>query len=117
MLAASLHTPAARVGEQDMNLRQRQLLASFCRLLGDDVRIEPPIAPRQSPVPGIQLALPSAPRLREILGLLLAGDGEKQIAAKLKLSRHTVHQYVKAIYKHFEVSSRGELLAMWVKRE
>jgi DNA-binding CsgD family transcriptional regulator len=27
------------------------------------------------------------------------------------LSRHTVHDYVKALHRHFGVSSRGELLA------
>ena len=46
---------------------------------------------------------------------LLAGDSEKQVAAKLGLSRHTIHVYVKQLYKHYEVSSRAELLAQWVK--
>lgn len=59
---------------------------------------------------------PMAPRLRQTLDLLLVGDGEKQIAGKLKISPHTVHQYVKSVYKRFGVSSRAELLALWVRK-
>lgn len=51
------------------------------------------------------------PRLQQTLDELLAGSSEKQIAAKLELSRHTIHNYVKALHQRFEVSSRGELLA------
>jgi DNA-binding CsgD family transcriptional regulator len=54
-------------------------------------------------------ALP--PRLTQTLNELLAGSSEKQIAAKLDLSRHTIHNYVKALHQRFGVSSRGELLA------
>ena len=34
------------------------------------------------------------PRLRKVMQHLLDGDGEKQVAAKLGLSKHTVHEYV-----------------------
>jgi DNA-binding CsgD family transcriptional regulator len=54
-------------------------------------------------------ALP--PRLTQTLNELLAGSSEKQIALKLELSRHTIHNYVKALHQRFGVSSRGELLA------
>jgi DNA-binding CsgD family transcriptional regulator len=57
-----------------------------------------------------------APRLRQTLAGLLDGDSEKQVAAKLGLSRHTVHLYVGAIYRHFGVHSRGELLALLLRR-
>lgn len=57
-----------------------------------------------------------APRLRQTLDCLLEGDSEKQIALRLGLSRQTIHDYVKALYRHFDVSSRGELLALWVRR-
>jgi len=52
-----------------------------------------------------------APRLAQTLDELLAGSSEKQIAHKLDLSRHTIHNYVKALHQRFGVSSRGELLA------
>jgi hypothetical protein len=51
------------------------------------------------------------PRLTQTLAALLEGMSEKQIAMKLQLSQHTIHNYVKALHQRFEVSSRGELLA------
>jgi DNA-binding CsgD family transcriptional regulator len=54
------------------------------------------------------------PRLKKVLKQLLEGDSEKQVAYKLGLSPHTVHEYVKDIYRELEVSSRGELLAQFV---
>jgi len=54
-------------------------------------------------------ALP--PRLTQTLNELLSGSSEKQIALRLELSRHTIHNYVKALHQRFGVSSRGELLA------
>ena len=56
------------------------------------------------------------PRHREVLKHLVEGDSEKQVALKLRLSRHTVHEYVKALYRKVGVSSRGELLALFVQR-
>jgi DNA-binding CsgD family transcriptional regulator len=58
---------------------------------------------------------PLSKRQRETLELLLAGNAEKQIAARLNISRHTVHVYVKSLYKRFDVNSRPELLAKWVR--
>jgi DNA-binding CsgD family transcriptional regulator len=58
--------------------------------------------------------LPS--RWRQTLDCLLEGDSEKQVAARLRISRQTVHQYVKNLYRHFGVSSRGELLAFFLRR-
>jgi len=51
------------------------------------------------------------PRLRQTLQLLLAGNSEKEAATTLGLSRATLHKYVTALYRHFHVSSRPELLA------
>ena len=56
------------------------------------------------------------PRQLEVLRALQAGKSEKEAAAKLGLSRHTIHVHVKAIYKRFAVNSRAELLSLWVKR-
>ena len=52
------------------------------------------------------------PRLREVLALLARGLSEKQIAAELDLSAHTVHDHVKALHRRLGVQSRGELLAL-----
>jgi DNA-binding NarL/FixJ family response regulator len=67
---------------------------------------------------GRQLALPetdSEPehlphRLQQVLACLLQGDGEKQIARRLGISRHTVNRHVQRLYRRFNVHSRGELL-------
>lgn len=70
-----------------------------------------PLARFADPSPA---ALP--PRPRQVLRCLLEGDGDKQIAARLRLSPHTVNEYVKVIFAHFGVQSRPELLARWLKR-
>lgn len=88
--------------------RRRRLLAEFCRVIGAHVGGE---NGRSSVADGLQLS----PRLRQTLEALTQGDSEKQIAAKLKVSPHTIHVYVKQLYKRFNVSSRGELLALFVR--
>jgi DNA-binding CsgD family transcriptional regulator len=56
------------------------------------------------------------PRVRETLQCLQEGDSEKQAAARMGLSVPTVHQYVTALYRHYQVSSRAELLARVLRR-
>ena len=41
----------------------------------------------------------------------MQGSSEKQIAFQLGLSQHTVHHYVQALHRRFDVASRAELLA------
>jgi DNA-binding CsgD family transcriptional regulator len=55
-----------------------------------------------------------SPRLGDVLRGLARGLSEKQLADELQLSQHTVHDYVKALYRRIGVSSRGELLARLV---
>ena len=57
-----------------------------------------------------------APRPRQVLACLLEGDSDKLVALRLRLSRHTVNEYTKLIYRHFGVRSRNELLARWIRR-
>jgi DNA-binding CsgD family transcriptional regulator len=96
-------------GERDFSLRDRVLLrevqAAIVPLIGG------PLAPQGEPSPA-----DLAPRVRQVLRCLLEGDGDKQIAARLGLTRHTVNQYAKALFRHFGVESRAELLARWVRR-
>jgi DNA-binding CsgD family transcriptional regulator len=90
--------------------KKRRLVAMFCKMLGDqaqDAGGEPPQSLTTEPL---------SPRQRQTLELLLSGNAEKEIATHLAISRHTVHVYVKSIYKIFGVCSRGELLARWVQR-
>jgi len=57
-----------------------------------------------------------SPRLRQTLACLLDGDSEKQIASRLRLSQATTHEYVTALYRHFGVRSRAQLMAHAIKR-
>jgi DNA-binding CsgD family transcriptional regulator len=97
------------VGEPHFSWRERRLIHLFHVELGPQI--------------GVTLARngePSvsnlAPRLRRTLECLLEGDGEKQAATRLGLSRSTVHEYVTLLYDHFQISSRGELLAHFLRR-
>lgn len=83
---------------------KREMIAEFCRLLGGSFSAPPP-----DPTAGL------SPRHVQTLERLLEGDSEKQIAGRLGVSPHTIHVYVKALYRHFEVCSRGELLARFIR--
>lgn len=52
-----------------------------------------------------------SPRQGKVLELLRRGASEKEVAAALEVSTHTVHDYVKALYRTYGVRSRGELMA------
>ncbi len=56
------------------------------------------------------------PRQRQTLAYLLEGDSEKQVAARLDIGVATVHTYVKALYRHYHVAGRAELLAWFLRR-
>jgi DNA-binding NarL/FixJ family response regulator len=88
----------------DAIAHKRRMVAEFCQMLGAEFS-----QPIGRSVPGL------SPRHSQTLERLLAGDSEKQIAARLRVSRNTVHVYVTALYRHFNVSSRGELLARFVR--
>ncbi len=48
---------------------------------------------------------------RRVYDLLMMGLIEKEVATRLGISPHTVHDHSKAIYRALSVSTRGELLA------
>ncbi|MCU0750783.1 MAG: helix-turn-helix domain-containing protein, partial [Akkermansiaceae bacterium] len=54
-------------------------------------------------------------RQREVLELMLRGFSAKEIAVYLGISRHTVNDYSKALYRHFAVSGRAELTALFIR--
>ena len=109
---------AARDGDPEPTAShaQRQMIARFCRSLGTELLAPPPLpAERIAAEPSLDRR-PLAPRVKQTLDLLLAGQSEKQIARALRLSPHTVHDYVKTLYRDFEVTTRAELLALWVRK-
>jgi DNA-binding CsgD family transcriptional regulator len=96
-------------GEQPFTAAEHRLLQLFHAELG---RLWKRDMLHRAKDPHIDLP----PRLQQTLDALADGQSEKQIAVKLKLSQHTIHNYVKALHQRFGVSSRGELLAR-VNRE
>lgn len=101
--------------------RMRRLLAHFCKLLGEQLLGNDPVdrtleaAPASDALSPIFESENLRPRLRQTLERLLAGDSEKEAASRLGVSPHTVHVYVKGLYRHYGVCSRGELLALFVR--
>jgi DNA-binding CsgD family transcriptional regulator len=63
--------------------------------------------------PGTRLTL----RQRQVLERILLGDGEKQIAMRLRISQHTVHVYVKWIYQAYRADGRSDLMAKFIPRK
>lgn len=59
---------------------------------------------------------PMTPAERRVLQALLGGLSEKEIAADLGQSYHTVHEYVTALYRKFGVNNRPALMALWLGR-
>jgi DNA-binding NarL/FixJ family response regulator len=57
-----------------------------------------------------------SPREGEILNLVATGLGNKQIAAQLKISEHTVKFHVTSIFNKLSVSSRAEAVAVGIRR-
>jgi DNA-binding CsgD family transcriptional regulator len=51
-----------------------------------------------------------SPQLRRVFERLCQGLSEKEVAAAMSLSQHTVHDYVKELYRRLGVRGRGELL-------
>lgn len=96
-------------GERDFSPREQRLLHLFqvevSRLIGT-------VLPKASAPDPMRLS----PRLRQTLDCLLDGDSEKQAALRLGLSPTTIHEYVTALYRYFQVNSRSELLAFFLKR-
>jgi len=109
----------------DVALDRRRLLNDVIRLVGGpavgSIAVGTGLATDRAARPGgTHRATAEADvlplRLQQTLNFLLDGDSEKRVAQRLNLSPHTVHVYVKKLYRRFEVRSRAELLALLVRR-
>jgi DNA-binding NarL/FixJ family response regulator len=98
-----------RHGARDFLAREiaivRELHAELARAIGGSLARYADPSPR---------AL--SPRARQVLTWLLDGEGDKQIAARLNLSRFTVNHYAKLIFRHFQTTGRAELQGRWIRR-
>lgn len=92
--------------EQPFGDRERTLVQLLHEQLAADWREVHAPAPQLANMPT---------RLRQTCALLMRGLSEKEVAAELELSTHTVHQYVKELYRRLQVRSRGELHARLTK--
>lgn len=78
--------------------------------------------PADAPAPEVLRRTPGAPssqlspRESEILNLLAAGLGNKEIAWRLKISEHTVKFHVTSIFNKLNASGRAEAVAIGVRR-
>lgn len=90
-----------RIGDRPFSARDRNMLELLAEHLGRSLRRA--LVPVNDPKP-------LSPRLRQTLEGILEGHGDKQIAAKLELSYHTVREYIKELYARFNVSGRNELI-------
>ncbi len=97
------------LGERAFHPRERAFLRLFCREL---FALPAPALVRNDQGPLARLS----PRSRDVLLALVEGDGEKQVALRLGISKHRVHDLVKALYRAFGVSSRAELIAAYYRR-
>lgn len=95
------------VGAEPFGERERRLVHWFHHELR-------PMLGRSLAMAGATNERTLPPRLRQVLDGLLAGDSEKQIARKLHISKHTVHEHIKRLHRWFGVQSRGELLARFI---
>ena len=91
-------------GEAAFSNRDRCLVAMFHEelavILNADARRRMSAGPLQA----------LSPRLRDTLALLGKGMSEKQVAAHLGCSCHTVHDYIKELHKRLGVKSRVQLV-------
>lgn len=102
-------------GEEPFGERERQIVDVF------QAQITPLLFhPRFTATPQTQpQGLPDVAQLPErcqpVLTLLLRGLSAKEIAQRTRLSQHTVREYIKIIYGRLGVSSKGELLARYIR--
>jgi DNA-binding CsgD family transcriptional regulator/GAF domain-containing protein len=93
-----------------------ELYAHLERFGGPDAELVAVLELRGAPerVPAHRLA-GLTPRERDVALLVVDGLTDKEIAAHLSLSRHTVGQYTGQIYRKLAVRSRAELIALLLR--
>jgi hypothetical protein len=57
---------------------------------------------------------PIPPAVRRVLNELLSGATEKSIAKRLRITPASAHQYVKTLFRHFDVHGRAEFMSLWL---
>jgi LuxR family maltose regulon positive regulatory protein len=68
----------------------------------------PTVQPSPTPTSGDDVLEPLSPQERRVLGLLVAGRTNPEIARELVVSLNTVKTQVKSIYRKLDIGSRHE---------
>ena len=89
-------------GDRPFDQRDKQILLLFHSELARLWKTSPVGLPTPVTLPR---------HLQRVVDQLRIGRSEKEAAAALGLSRHTVHTYVKELYRRLDVQSRGEAMA------
>lgn len=88
---------------------QRASLQVDAVVLSDDDELSGSLQPRPA-------ADPLTPREREVLHMLAAGLGNKEIAARLGISDHTAKFHVSQILSKLDAVSRAEAVSIAMRR-
>lgn len=109
--------PAMQAGAQGYLLKEQpraQFIAGLQGILQGSPPLSPAIARRMiahfnaAGRPGADPEIALTPRETEVLRLVAKGYTQPEIAGHLGLSRHTVVDHVKSLYRKLNVSSRAE---------
>ncbi|MGF1470401.1 MAG: LuxR C-terminal-related transcriptional regulator [Rubrobacteraceae bacterium] len=103
-----LATSLAALGRADQAEREAAAALECLQELGAEAAIGRArrILDTGAPEDGLSLVPEITPREREVLGLLVEGLTNKQIAGRLVVSEHTVHRHVTSILRKLDLPSR-----------
>jgi DNA-binding CsgD family transcriptional regulator len=102
-------------GGQRPTPEQVQFILKLPPVLAPILMSNKPLAPKRGPKEGVKDGLSEAQS--RVLHLALNGLTEKDIAHRLHRSHHTVNSHLRTIYRHYNVSSRAELLALALEHD
>jgi DNA-binding NarL/FixJ family response regulator len=95
--AAARAAGASGFVSKDWDARE---VARAVRMVGSGVTVFEPTAEQPTPL--------LTEREREVLGLIAAGSTNREIAARLYLSPHTVKEHTSAVYRKLQARNRAE---------
>ena len=118
------------ISEEDEPLREVQPVRGPCALLPTSATPEQIIAAVHAAATGLTVLHPDyaglfgrapsddplTPREREVLQMLAAGLGNKEIAARLEISDHTAKFHVSQILAKLNAGSRAEAVSIGMRR-
>ncbi|WP_402374601.1 LuxR C-terminal-related transcriptional regulator [Isoptericola rhizosphaerae] len=109
-IAARARDDLHRLGADVESLRARALMAGPATAQGAATAQRPATAQPEVSGPDVG-AVRLTPREREVLGLVARGLGDREIAAELVLSEHTVHRHVANVLARLDCPTRAAAVA------